>query len=72
MVPECVKTHPGAILACRFVAVFCLFARSRSFLSLIPRCLRMSSTEKMEKNSVMRFTQAKPALFTWLNSYAYG
>ncbi|HIH4316090.1 TPA: hypothetical protein ACYR8Z_004958, partial [Escherichia coli] len=32
-----------------FVAVFCLFARSRSFLSLIPRCLRMSSTEKMEK-----------------------
>ena len=28
--------------------------------------------KRWKKNSVMRFTQAKPALFTWLNSYAYG
>ncbi len=50
MVPERVKNASGRDSGVSFfVAVFCLFARSRSFLSLIPRCLRMSSTEKMEK-----------------------
>ncbi|EHV67252.1 hypothetical protein ECDEC6E_5324 [Escherichia coli DEC6E] len=50
MVPERVKKRIRArFWRVVFVAVFCLFARSRSFLSLIPRCLRMSSTEKMEK-----------------------
>ncbi|MCV5525184.1 triphosphoribosyl-dephospho-CoA synthase [Escherichia coli] len=46
---ERVKTHTGAILVCLLLLCFASIARSRSFLSLIPRCLRMSSTEKMEK-----------------------
>ncbi|EOQ1415775.1 hypothetical protein NL760_RS24370, partial [Escherichia coli] len=61
------KTHPGAILACRF----CCCVLPLCQIALIPQPHPAMSAYVIN-NSVMRFTQAKPALFTWLNSYAYG
>ncbi len=76
MVPERVKNASGRDSGVSFLLLCFASLPDRAHSSAssreIPGCLRMSSTEKMEKNSFMRFTRAKPESFTWLNSYAYG
>lgn len=73
MVPERVKNASGRDSGVSFLLLCFASLQDRAHSSASSRDVCVChQLKRWKKNSVMRFTQAKPALFTWLNSYAYG